>query len=237
VFRIRRKLRPRAPEKGTVRKDWHAELSPEKTFVYDQALLEVETAHAIYSVALDEAITLQKLGRCVLAREEAGVSADLCGRFAAALEGMLGTLEDHAKQFGTLPNAAPLNPGHFVGSTARHAASLNSMLSNVLFGERSRFLHKLRTLGEITSDLAIEYRMEAVQVSEGSAISSKSGWQHLGTLQFDLTTSLREATVVFKSFLVVLPRNEVASFKKCLMESLSAAPAVADRRAAAFRRE
>jgi hypothetical protein len=111
------------------------------------------------------------------------------------------------------------------------------MLSNVLWGERNRFLHKLRTLSEITSDLAAEYRVEAIQVSEGSGASAKSGWKQLGNLQFDLTTSLREATVVFKSFLVELPRNEVASFDKCLKESLSAAPAVANRRAAEFRRQ
>lgn len=237
MFRKWRKLRGRAPQKGAVRKDWHTELSPEKTSVYDNARAEVETAHAIYSVALDEAISLQKLGRFILAREEAGVSADLCGRFAAALEGMLDTLEDHAKHYGTLPNAVPLNPGHFVGDTARHAASLNSMLSNVLWGERNRFLHKLRTLSEITSDLAAEYRVEAIQVSEGSGASSRNGWKQLGNLQFDLTSSLREATVVFKSFLVVLPRNEVAEFGKSLMASLSAAPAVANRRAAEFRRQ
>lgn len=54
LFRLSRKSRPNR----TVRQDWHTELSAEKLRVFQYALGEVNPAHVIYSMALDEAIAL-----------------------------------------------------------------------------------------------------------------------------------------------------------------------------------
>lgn len=222
------------PER-TVRQDWHAELSAEKSQVYMDVLGEVQSAHVIYSIALNEALALRKWGRVSLAREQVSISADLCERFAGSLENLLDGLERHAQHFGTLPTVAPLDPACFLGETAGKAAAINSLLSTVLFGQQSRFLHKVRTLGEMTSDLSAEYRVWAMAVCEGSGASAAENWEQLGTLQFDLTSSLGEATIMLKSFLLELPGKEVASLRDRLKASLSAAPAVPDRCAAARR--
>lgn len=232
MFRILRKRRPT----NAVRQDWHAELSAEKLELYTNVLPQIESAHAMYSVALNEAISFHKWRRHEMALDQVAVSAELCERFSTALDRFLQTLEDHAQHFGTLPSVESLDPTYFLGSTARRAASMNSALSSVLFNQRKRFLHKLKTLGEITSNAAMEFRATVTDIMEGSASSSAEYWELLGTLQFDLTTSMAEATVVFKSFLVAMPKNQVATLRDRLKASLSAPPAIVTNRVAAARR-
>ena len=243
--------KPNRPK--SVRQDWHAELPPEKSQVYAYALEQTKPAHHSFSVALDQALMFRRSGRHEMACGLADVSAELCVRFAAALECLLNVVERHADNFGLLPSVAPLNPMLFEGETARRAANMNALLSDVLFGERKRFLHKVRTLGEMACDIAEEYRMMTCEVSEGSPSSStRQNWDHLSLLQYDLTTSLSEATVTLKSFIVSLPPGEVIGFRNRLAKALlvmqaapqrmapkksPGIPAVPNRRASAFRGE
>lgn len=233
MLRLSRKPHP----ERTVRQDWRAELSPEKTMVYECVLAEVRNAHVMYSVALDEALTLRKWGRLELALEQMNVSADLCGRFSAAQEGLLLAMEQHARHFGTLPAVNPLDPEFFEGETARKAARTNSLLSRVLWRQQNRFLHKLQTLGEMTCNLAAENRLWADHLASGRDPASGQAWEHLGTLQFDLTSSLGEATVILKCFFVHLPAEEVAAFGDRLKATISAAPSIANSRVAEFRKQ
>jgi hypothetical protein len=240
--------KPNRPK--SVRQDWRTELPSEKSQVYAYALEQAEPAHAIFSVALDQALLFRRSGKHEMARDLADVSAELCVRFAAALECLLNVVERHADNFGLLPSVVPLDPMFFEGQTAKRAAKMNSLLSGVLFGGRKRFLHKVRTLGEMASSIADEYCVMTSEVSEGS--SSKQDWEHLSLLQYDLTTSLSEAAVMLKSFIISLPPGEVVGFRDRLAKALLALqaapqrmsprrspgiPAVADRRAPAFRRE
>lgn len=233
MLRLSRKQHPAR----TVRQDWRTELSPEKTIVYERVLAEVRNAHVMYSVALDEAMTLRKWGRLELACEQMSVSADLCGRFAVALEGLLWVLEQHARHFGTLPSVNALDPEFFQGETARRAARTNSLLSRVLWRQQNRFLHKLRTLGEMASELEAENRLLADFIVVGSNVSAAQAWEQLGVLHFDLTSSMSEATVILKCFFVELPGDEVAAFGERLKSTLLSAPAVADKRAAEYRKQ
>jgi hypothetical protein len=240
----------------SVRQDWHAELPPEKSQVYAYALEQAQPAHHSFSVALDQALMFRRSGKHEMARGLADVSAELCVRFAAALECLLNVVERHADNFGLLPSVAPLNPTLFEGETAKRAANMNSLLSDVLFGERKRFLHKVRTLGEMACNIAEEYRVMTSEVCVGStspsASSTKQNWDHLSLLQYDLTTSLSEASVMLKSFIISLPPGEVIGFRDRLAKALLAmqaapqhispkkspgTPAVPDRRASAFRGE
>jgi hypothetical protein len=242
--------KPNRPK--SVRQDWHAELPLEKSLVYAYALEQAQPAHHSFSVTLDQALSYRRSGKHEMARGLADVSAELCVRFAAALECLLNVVERHADNFGLLPSVAPLNPEFFEGATAKRAAQLNSLLSDVLFGERKRFLHKVRTLGEMACSIAEEYRVMTSEVSERSSPATKAIWDHLSLLQYDLTTSLSEATVMLKSFIISLPPGEVIGFRDRLAKALLAMqaapqhlppkkspgiPAVPDRRASALRGE
>ena len=116
----------------SVRQDWHTELAPEKFLVYEYALKQAVPAHGIFSVTLDQALSHRRSGKHEMARDLADVSAELCVRFAAALECLLNVVERHADNFGLLPSVAPLNPMLFEGHTAKRAANMNTLLSDVL---------------------------------------------------------------------------------------------------------
>jgi hypothetical protein len=234
----------------TLLQDWCAKLPAEKSQVFNYFVAQTKPAHTIFSVALDEALMLRGSGKLELARDQAEVSRNLCERFAAALECLLDVVERHANHFGLLPSVESLDPTNFHGETAKRKATLNSLLSGVLFGARKRFLHKVKTLGEIASESAEEYNAMAAEASGRK--SSKDAWERLNELQYDLTTVLGEATVMLKSFLFSLPSGQVITFghrletaltamqarpKRKTQRALPANSAVPDRRMPAFHRE
>jgi hypothetical protein len=217
--------------------DWRAQLPGDKAELYSSVLRRLETSYSVFSVVLDQALAMRRQGRLGVARDHILVSAELCGRFSTQLEGMLDSLGRHAQHFADSPAIAPLNLEDFLGETARYRARLHNGLALVVFSRHFGFLHKIRTLGRMTSDLYEEYLGAAVELIEGSCISPESGWQRLQHLQYDMTTVFRESEILLKSFLVQLPGNDVHVFGDIIHTGFSTAPAIANRRVAAFRRQ
>lgn len=211
----------------SVHQDWRAELPTDLSLVYAFAFAQVQPAHTIFSMALDQALMLRRSGKHEMACDQAEVSAELCVRFAAVLECLLDVLERHADNFGLLPSEKALDSFFFRGETAKRAANMNSLLSSVLLSGRKRFLHKLGTLGEIARVIAEEYRASATEISEGS--STKQEWEKLSVLQYDLTTSLSETAVMLKSFIISLPPGQVIGFRDRLTTALAAMQAAPKR--------
>ncbi len=180
---------------------------------------------------------MRRQGRLGVARDHARISAELCGRFAADLESMLDALERHAQHFATSPAFTSLNLEDFLGERARHRARQHNRLVLVVFSRHFGFLHKIRTLGKMTSDLAEEYVGAATTVVEGSYISPERIWEQLHHIQYDLTTVFRESEILLKSFLVKLPGNDLSTFQNNIFTAMSTAPTIANRRVAAFRRQ
>ncbi len=224
-------------KRRTVMQDWRAQLSREKTELFGSVRGELETSYSVFSVVLDEALAMRRQGRLGVARDNAGVSAELCGRFAADLESMLDALERHSRHFATPPAYSPLNLEDFRGERARQKARQHNRLSRVLLSRHLGFLHKIRTLSRMTSDLSEEYLEAVSAIVEGSNISPEHGWQRLLHLQYDLTTVFRESEILLKSFLVQLPGDDVRNFGENIFAALACAPAIADRRVSAFRRQ
>jgi hypothetical protein len=224
-------------KRRTVMQDWRAQLSREKTELFGSVRGELETSYSVFSVVLDEAVTMRRQGRLGVARDNASVSADLCGRFSADLESMLDALERHARHFASTPAYDPLNLEDFRGERSLQKARQHNRLSRVLFSRHLGFMHKIRTLNKMASDLSGEYFVAATTVAEGSLLSPEQSWQRLLDLQFDLTTVFRESEILLKSFLVQLPGDDVRTFGENIYTALATAPAIADRRVAAFRRQ
>jgi hypothetical protein len=224
-------------KRRTVLQDWRAQLSREKAALFCSVRGKLETSYSVYSVVLDEALASRREGRLGVARDHAGVSAELCERFAADLEGMLDALERHARHFATVPTFEPFNVEDFRGDRARQRAKLHNRLSFVLFSRHFGFLNKIKTLNKITSDLAEEYMGAVAAIVEGSYISPEEHWQRLFHLQYDMTTVFRESEILLKSFLVQLPGDDVSIFGDNISRALLTAPVIADRRVAAFRRQ
>jgi len=206
-------VRPSSTRGKSVKADWRAWLPEDKAQIFQRQVHELESSYVMLSVSLDEAIELRQLGQPCKSRQAVGISSDLCGLLTQMLGGLLRSLSEHAKHYGTIPNAVPLDPANFQGPRGQRSARMSSMLSHVLLSQRLQFLHKVSTLEEMVEDLGKDYRVAADDISEGLTVNPQKMWEEVDAGHFDLNTCLREAIVVFKSFMVALPENQLGAFQ------------------------
>jgi hypothetical protein len=199
---------------ASVQEDWVAWLPEEKDRLFDATLNELEISYGILSVTLDDAFNLCRQGKLAPAREQARMFAELFDRLGGRLRGILRSLYEHSRQFGTFPNTAPLRPRFFRSERAQQVARANNLLAVVRFRARTRFFRKLGALEEIVAGLQRDARETARDIAEGIAVSWRKQWILLEVLDYDLNTSLRETTIVLKSFFCVLPIEELPAFRQ-----------------------
>jgi hypothetical protein len=197
----------------SVKDDWRAWLPEAKDEVFRAYVRQLEISYNMLSVSLDEALSLRQAGLLEKASLAACVTPDLCSRFACPLVALLWSLSEHAKHYGTVPNAAPLDPSNFQGARGQRAARLSSLLCRVLLSDRSQFLHKLSTLCEMVDDLNQDFHNAATEISGGEQANSDAKWQAVDAAHYDLNTCLRETIILLKSFLMALPDNQLDSFQ------------------------
>ena len=210
---MRDRVRPPSARGMTVKDDWRAWLPEKKDQVFRAYVRQLEISYNMFSVSLDEAIALRQGGRFAKASLAVCVTPDLCSRFAHPLVALLWSLSEHAKHHGTVPNAAPLDPANFQGTRGQRAALRNSLLCRVLLSERYQFLHKISTLGEMVEDLNLDFCTSANDIAESNSLDCDAEWRAVDAAHYDLNTCLRETIVLLKSFLMVLPDNELDAFQ------------------------
>ena len=189
----------------SVYEDWFAWIPNEMDQLFDATRHELESSNFILSISLDETLSLCKGGKFDSARERAIVIAGLFDRLAVRVGHVIRTIKDHGSHFGTLPNVKPLSPSNFRGATAQRVAIMNNLLAKVVFRERTRFFHKLHSLGEIIEDLQIEAGAIIAGISDGDSQSPDRAWQQMEVLGYDLNTCMGETTIILKSFFCALP--------------------------------
>jgi hypothetical protein len=195
-----------------VRDDWCAWLPDEKAQVYDSLRQHLEASYTMLSVSLNEALGYYRCGLAAKSCQAVCVTPALCRRLTDPLTALLRSLSEHAKHYGTVPNAAPLDPANFQGIRAQRTARMSALLSRVLLSQRAQFLHKLSTLHELVADLDRDFSDAASELALGPVQRPDTFWSVVDSCHFDLNTCLREAFVVFKSFLVALPDRQLPGF-------------------------
>ena len=207
----------------SVKEAWFTRLPADKSLVFDNIVREWEDAYAVFSVPLDDAMALRSQGKLVPARQcveiAAAVVTDLTGPLAASCR----TLEKWGHHLAAPPAVAALNPSYYRTQSARQNAQWNQLMYRILFGSRSRFLHKLRVLEMSVSTLGDEFYREAGELSSGVHIHPDSSWPRLEELHYDVNTCLRETVVVLKSFILTLPPKNLALFHDELSAAASEA--------------
>jgi len=208
--------------------DWITALPREKARTFEALVRQWECTYAMMSIALDDAVSFRARGELVCARQQVSIAAELLERLGGALNFLCETLTTRARRLRDLPCVEPLNTNFFRGNTGRSAASWNSILHHILFGHRSRFFHKLRILSETVDHLSGEFREAAGDIAKGLATQPSDCWERLECLHYDFNTCLRETEVVLKSFLRILPSEQLAG----LSTELDVAPIIEPRHAA-----
>jgi hypothetical protein len=208
----------------SVYEDWFAWIPNEMDQLFDATRSELETSDFILSISLDEALALCKGGQFDSAKERANVIVGLFDRLAVRIGHVVDTIKDHGAHFGTLPNVKPLSPSNFRGAAAQRVSLMNNLLAKVVFRERTRFFHKLYSLGEIIEDSQKEAHAIVNGISEGASQFPDRAWQQLEVLGYDLNTCMGETTVILKSFFCALPAEELETFREKLVKLIPARP-------------
>jgi hypothetical protein len=197
---------------NSVQQDWRAFLPQAKASLFEIHTHELENSYLMLSVWLDEAMTLQRQGDSDRVSQQICALGDLCARLALRINAVLHAMRQQARHFGIVPNLAPLEPGNFRGERAQRAARNSNLLSQVLLSERSQFLNKLSTLEAIVDELCDEFIQTTERVAAGTSGQVSKLWGFLDEHHYDLNTCLREAHVLLKSFLFVLPEDQLSGF-------------------------
>jgi len=197
----------------TVKDDWRAWLSAEKDLVFRSHVRQLEISYNMLSISLDEALALRQGGRFAKASLAVCVTPGLCDRFAHPLGALLWSLSEHAKHYGTVPNAAPLDPSNFQGARGQRVAFRSSLLCHILLSQRAQFLYKIDTLGGLVDELSRDFCAAATDIASDASPDCDAEWQAVDAAHYDLNTCLREAIVLLKSFLMVLPDDEIGPFQ------------------------
>lgn len=202
------------------------------------ALRELETSYAMFSVNLDEAIGLRRAGRFGKAHQTLSVTPALCKRLSDPLLSLLRAMLGHAKHFRVVPNLSPLDPDNFQQAKSRRAASFNGICSRIFLSQRSQFLHKISTLVEMVENLQESFCDAAEELNDPSSGQFEREWGLLDASHYDLNTCLRESIVVFKCFLMALPDEQLLEFDAALRGAPlpSRAPLLVPKRHLAHRR-
>lgn len=192
--------------------DWQTELADSHSEVYNFYVPKLEAAYTMLSVALDEAIGLHYGCRDQKANQAVCVSSDLCPLLTVPLEDLLRSMLIHVRHSSVVPNTAPLNSENFRGARGQRIARKNALFSRVLLTQRSQFLHKMTVLQELVDDLGRDFSAAADELSNGDPFEPQRNWECLDATHFDLNTCFRESIILFKSFLLALPKGQIEDF-------------------------
>jgi len=190
--------------------DWIRALTREKREIFNSIVHHWECAFAMTSVALDDALSMRAGGEPVCAAQQVELAAVLLGRLSNSLIAFCDSLMARARYIQQPPAVEPLNAEFFRGDTAQTAADWNVLLHHIVFGERPRFMNKLKILSHTVGQLNQEFQCAVKQIS--SASQPSQSWILLDHLHYDFNTCLREAEIVLKSFLRALPADQLAGF-------------------------
>jgi len=204
--------------KPSILSTWLARLSAEKAAVYEPSARELESGYHMLSMALNQGLQLQDAGDLSNARAAASLCGELAERHAVLLCGALDAMDRRSRHFGRLPEVNPLNPETFRTEGAQFSCYVNVLLHRVVFSARSRWFHKLHTLGEIMDDVRAAFLHSARNIADGISLSPLADWQMLECTHDDWNTCLRETVVLLKCLLTTLAPGEVEELRRELEE-------------------
>ena len=205
-----------APRKRRIRDDWLEPLPAARHQLFGTQIAEMEAVHDMGCVSLNEAFAFRRKGCLIRARQHISMTADLLDRLTEHLVAALSAVEEEARGLESSLTVAPLNPEFFRGEMAVRAAWWNSLVHGLLVFPRLRLSHKLWTMKKTALRLRRDFRAAANEIIEGTSTDPSATWELVEELHFDLTTLLRETTVLLKSFLLALSTDGFESFQRRL---------------------
>jgi hypothetical protein len=199
----------------SVEGDWFGDLNVAQLQAFDAYAEELEFSYCMFTVSLNEAIGLHASGSLPKSFQMMADTSALCSRLTALLVNILRSLAQHAKEHGTNPSIAPLNPADFYSDREQRWALKSLIRHRALLTRVSQSQSKVRTLRTMVDHVGSDFCVAAdALASQGTAVDSPELWAAMDAWHFDLNTCLRESTVLLKCFLRVLPDDELRGFQE-----------------------
>lgn len=206
----------------SVQQDWRAWLPSSHAEVYEAYTQHLNTVYNMFSVALNEALELRRIGKLGKSCQAVYITPGLCRRMVQPLAGLLRAIAQHVKRYHATPSAAPLNSSNFLGARSQRTARINELLSRFLVSQGSQFLHKTTALQGMVGSLEQDFRVAAEELGMGISLNPQANWRVVDIAHYDLNTCLREAEILLKSFLFSIPDDQLGIFKKAADDQMRA---------------
>ena len=204
---------------SSVSQDWRLPLKSDRSHLYINCIQRLETAYSMFSVNLDEAFGMRRTGRASKANQVLFVAPALCNRLSFPMACLLRAMLDQSKHFGVAPNLAPLDAQNFQHARSQRVAFFNDLFSRILLTRKSQFAHKISALADLVEELGTTFASTAEELASGDSFHPDQDWDLLDSIHYDLNTCLRETVVLLKSFLHVLPDQQLHRFQGVLNAS------------------
>jgi hypothetical protein len=203
---------------SSVEIDWLGFLPALQLDAFRKHSKESESCYFVFSIELNEAMTLRDEGSRTESLQVARLASDLCGRLAENLSNVCSAMAEHCKENGTTPSLAALDPECFCCRRVRRWALRDCALHRLSLSRNSRFLRKLSTLSRIVAVRCADFRRATVDLTlvRGGVLAGGL-WAVMDAAEYDLNTCLRELQVMLKCFLRVLSADDLALFESTLL--------------------
>jgi hypothetical protein len=199
----------------SVEGDWFGDLDVAQLQAFESYVEELESSYCMFTVSLNEAISLHVSGLLSKCFQKVADTSVLCSRLTTSLVNILRSLARHAQEHGTSPSIAPLNPADFYSDREQRWARKNLMRHRALLTRPSQSQSKIRTLWAMVDHVGSDFCVAAdALASQGIAVDSPELWAAMDAWHFDLNTCLRESMVLLRCFLRVLPDDELRAFQQ-----------------------
>lgn len=200
---------------SSVEIDWRRELPEPQRYAFETYAKEFEAAYLMFSISLDEAISLHGSSYLSKSFQVVALTSELCASLATSMENMLRSLAEHCRDNGTNPTVAPLNQSDFSDVWSKLMASRSLILHHALPTRKAQFQNKIRSLRSMSRHAKQDFCAVAEALAiEGIVVDSSDSWAVMCKAHFDLNTCLRESFILLKCFLRVLPGVELQAFRE-----------------------
>ena len=227
---------PRPESGASVHTDWYGWLPEAKLQAFRVYAHEFEAYYLMFSVSLNEAISLRDCGSLRKSFQLIDVTPGYCSRFAVRLHALLAALDEHAKHYGIIPSVVPLSAANFQGVRGQRSARMNMVLSSVLLSQRAQFLSKIGFLKDMVTELDNDFRGAATKLANGMNLDNNALWAILDHDQYDLNTCFRESMILLKCYLRALPDDQLLRFQKTVADQMNPRKPVSEHRVIRHRR-
>jgi|SRR5208283_3004033 len=173
----------------SVQVDWLGSLPAAHLNAFRMYAEESESNYSMFSVTLNEAITLRDIGLRTESFQMVGLACDLCDRLTRHLDRMFTSMATHCKENGTKPSVASLDTECFCRPGTRRLLSLNRFLIGPLSSRHERFLCKLSTLRKIAALASADFHKAATNLlamNVALAAARDSSWDAMDAVHYDL---------------------------------------------------